>query len=154
MTNRDARTREKSLIAVVAGTKSEDVIDALRRIDEEKRLAVEEITLDLSDSMRKIVRTAFPKADRVIDRFHIQKLACDAVQELRIKHRWDAIQQANDEMEEAKLKGKTISHSATITVTQERNCLFAHAICCSSQPTIGPTGKSSEPRYCLRNIRI
>lgn len=91
MTNRDARTREKSLIAVVAGTKSEDVIDALWRIDEEKRLTVEEITLDLSDSMRKIVRTAFPKADRVIDRFHIQKLACDAVQELRIKHRWDAI---------------------------------------------------------------
>ena len=37
VTNRDARTREKSLIAVVAGTKSEDVIDALRRIDEEKR---------------------------------------------------------------------------------------------------------------------
>lgn len=106
VTNRDARTKEKSLIAVVAGTKSEDVIDALRRIDEEKRLAVEEITLDLSDSMRKIVRTAFPKADRVIDRFHIQKLACDAVQELRIKHRWDAIQQANDEMEEAKLKGE------------------------------------------------
>ena len=67
---------------------------------------VEEITLDLSDSMRKIVRTAFPKADRVIDRFHIEKLACDAVQELRIKHRWDAIQQANDEMEGAKLKGE------------------------------------------------
>jgi len=26
-----------------------------------------------------------------------------AVQELRIKHRWDAIKQANDEMEEAKI---------------------------------------------------
>lgn len=47
--------------------------------------------------MRKIVRSEFPKASRVIDRFHIQKLACDAVQELRIKHRWNAIQQANDE---------------------------------------------------------
>lgn len=35
-----------------------------------------------------------------------QKLACDAVQELRIKHRWDAIQQANDEMEEARLADK------------------------------------------------
>lgn len=106
VTNRDARTRERSLVAVVAGTKSEDVIAVLLRIDEEKRLAVEEVTLDLSDSMRKIVRTAFPKASRVIDRFHIQKLACDAVQELRIKHRWDAIQQANDEMEEAKSKGE------------------------------------------------
>lgn len=106
VTNRDARTGERSLVAVVAGTKSEDVIAVLLRIDEDKRNAVKEVTLDLSDSMRKIVRTAFPKASRVIDRFHIQKLACDAVQELRINHRWDAIQQANDEMEEAKLKGE------------------------------------------------
>lgn len=106
VTNRDAKTREQSLVAIVAGTKSEDVIAVLNRIDEEPRRTVTEVTLDLSDSMRKIVRTAFPKADRVIDRFHIQKLACEAVQELRIKHRWDAIQQANDEMEEAKLTGK------------------------------------------------
>ena len=106
VTNRDAGTREQSLVAVVAGTKSEDVIAVLERIDENRRYAVEEVTLDLSDSMRKVVRTAFPKASRVIDRFHIQKLACDAVQELRIKHRWDAIQQANDEMEEAKLNGE------------------------------------------------
>ena len=106
VTNRDACTRERSLVAVVAGTKSEDVIAVLRRIDEERRYAVEEVTLDLSDSMRKIIRTVFPKANRVIDRFHVQKLAFDAVQELRIKHRWDAIQQANDEMEGAKLSGE------------------------------------------------
>lgn len=93
-------------MAVVAGTKAEDVIAVLQRIDEERRNAVEEVTLDLSDSMRKIARTAFPKASRVIDRFHIQKLACDAVQELRVKHRWEAIQQANNEMEEARQKGK------------------------------------------------
>ena len=90
----------------MANTKSEDVIAVLQRIDEESRYAVKEVILDLSDSMRKIVRTAFPKACRVIDRFHIQKLACDAVQELRIKHRWDAIQQANEEMEEAKQKNE------------------------------------------------
>ena len=52
------------------------------------------------------MRAVFPKASRVIDRFHIQKLACDAVQELRIKHRWEAIQQANDEMEESRQRGK------------------------------------------------
>lgn len=109
VTNRDARTRECSLVAVVAGTKSEDVIAVLERIDEERRREVEEVTLDLSDSMRKIVRTAFPKASRVIDRFHVQKLACEAVQELRVKHRWDAIQQSNDEMEEAKQKGEEYS---------------------------------------------
>jgi len=106
VTNRDAGTREQSLVAVVAGTRSEDVITVLQKIGEKQRHAVKEVTLDLSDSMRKIVRTAFPKADRVIDRFHIQKLACDAVQELRVKHRWAAIQQANDEQEEAKLAGE------------------------------------------------
>ena len=95
VTNREARTRERSLVAVVAGTKAEDVIAVLKRIDEERRNAVEEVTLDLSD-----------KASRVIDRFHIQKLACEAVQELRVKHRWDAIQLANDEMEKARQKGK------------------------------------------------
>lgn len=105
VTNRNAGTRECSLVAVVAGTKSEDVISVLKRIDGERRNSVEEVTLDLSDSMRKIVRTVFPKASRVIDRFHVQKLACDAVQELRIKHRWNAIQQSNDEMEEARLNG-------------------------------------------------
>ena len=106
VTNREAHTREQSLIAVVAGTKSEDVIAVLQRIGEQQRNAVEEVTLDLSDSMRKIVRTVFPRASRVIDRFHIQKLACDAVQELRIKYRWEAIQQANDEMEESRQRGK------------------------------------------------
>ena len=44
---------------------------------------------------------------RVIDRFHIQKLAGDAVQEIRVAHRWDALQQSNEEMEECKLSGKT-----------------------------------------------
>ena len=62
VTNREVCTREQSLVAVVAGTKAEDVIAVLQRIDEEHRNAVEEVTLDLSDSMRKIVRTAFPKA--------------------------------------------------------------------------------------------
>lgn len=106
VTNRDRRCGEGCLIAVVAGTKAEDVIAALELIDEGRRKCVEEVTLDLSDSMRKIVSGAFPRAKRVIDRFHIQKLACEAVQQMRIEHRWDAIQESNDEMEAAKLEGR------------------------------------------------
>ena len=85
VTNRDRHGREMCLVAIVAGTKSETVIAALRHIPEHLLDSVEEVTLDLSDSMRKIVRFCFRKASRVIDRFHIQKLACDAVQEMRIK---------------------------------------------------------------------
>ena len=105
VTNRDKHGKSGCLVAVIAGTKTEDVWEVLDKIDEQERNKVEEVTLDLSDSMRKIVRHCFPKAKRVIDRFHIQKLACDAVQQMRIAYRWDAIQEANDEMEEAKLSG-------------------------------------------------
>ena len=105
VTNRDRHGRKGCLVAVIAGTKAEDAWEVLDRIDEEGRSKVEEVTLDLSDSMRKIIRHCFPNAKRVIDRFHIQKLACDAVQEMRIRYRCDAIQEANDEMEEAKLSG-------------------------------------------------
>lgn len=61
VTHRDASTRECSLVAVVFGTKSEDVISVLQRIDEEHRYAIEEVTLNFSDSMRKIVGQYFPK---------------------------------------------------------------------------------------------
>lgn len=154
VTNRDARTREQSLIAVVAGTKSEDVVSVLQMIDEDLRNTVREVTLDLSDSIRKIVRTAFPKADRVIERFHIQKLACDAAQELRIQHRWDAIQQANDEMKKRKFPVNRTSHSVTQMVTQGRSCLSALDIYCSNLQTNGQTGKNSERLFYLMNIPI
>jgi transposase len=50
-------------------------------------IGVKKITLDMTDSMRKIVRCCFPNAVRVIDRFHVQKPAYDALQEMRIAHR-------------------------------------------------------------------
>lgn len=106
VTNCDRHGRDRCLVAIVRGVRSETVIKALKVIPDELLDTVEEVTLDLSESMKRIVRTCFPKAMRVIDRFHIQKLACDAVQEMRIKHRWDAIQEANDAMESAKLKDR------------------------------------------------
>ena len=49
---------------------------------------------------------AFPRASRVIDRFHVQKLALEAVQEIRTKHRWNAINAETDARENAKLDGR------------------------------------------------
>jgi transposase len=59
VTNRDCRCGKGCLIALVEGTKSEDVIEMLRHIDEVKRNSVKEFTLDLSDSMCKIVSQGF-----------------------------------------------------------------------------------------------
>lgn len=90
-------------MAIVAGTKAEDVNTVLDKVPEEKLNSVEEVTLDMSASMNSIVRHSFPKAKRVIDRFHVQQLAFDAIQEMRIAHRWDAINEETDEKEKAKL---------------------------------------------------
>jgi len=106
VTNKAAKGQKGALVAIVEGTSSEKVIEVLEKIPEEKLNQVEEVTLDMADSMRKIVRRCFPKARRVIDRFHVQKLAYDALQEMRIAHRWDAINEETDAMEEAKLSNE------------------------------------------------
>lgn len=91
VTNKERRGRKGALAAIVLGTKAEVVREALDRVPKEARDRVVEITMDLSPSMRKIAVHEFRNAKRVIDRFHIQKLACDAIQEMRIKHRWEAL---------------------------------------------------------------
>lgn len=106
VTNKEAHGREDSIVAIVLGTDADTVIHALRQIKSELRNTVKEITLDLSDSMHRICRMAFPRASRVIDRFHVQRLALDAVQEIRIQHRWDAINAETDAREAAKLEGR------------------------------------------------
>ena len=103
VTNKAAKGKKGALVAIVEGTTSDIVIEALEKIPEEKRNQVEEVTLDMADSMHRTVKRCFPKAIRVIDRFHVQKLAYDALQEIRIAHRWDAINEETDAMEEAKL---------------------------------------------------
>ena len=91
LTNKDAHGRKGALAAMVLGTKAEVVAEALQNIPVERRKLVEEITLDLSPSMRSIVLRSFPRTKRTIDRFHIQQLASDAIQEIRIEHRWEAL---------------------------------------------------------------
>ena len=103
VTNKAAKGKKGALVAIVEGTSSEKVIEALERIPDDKLNQVEEVTLDMSGSMRKIVRRCFPNAIRVIDRFHVQKLAYDTLQQMRIEHRWDAINEETNQMEEAKL---------------------------------------------------
>ena len=106
ISNPDARGKKGTLVAIVEGVKSDDIIAIINKIPERHRRLVKEVTLDMSNSMNRIVTRCFPCAIKVIDRFHVQKEACEAVQELRIKHRWDAIQEETDLREDAKWLGK------------------------------------------------
>lgn len=87
---------------MVSGTKTSSVIDVIEKIPLKKRNLVKEITLDMAANMGFIAKKCFPNAVRVIDRFHVQKLASEALQEIRIKYRWKAIDQENEAIEEAK----------------------------------------------------
>jgi len=102
LTNKAAKGRKGSLVAMVKGTTSEKVISILDKIPRSKRNKVKEVTLDMAGSMNLIVEKCFPKAVRVIDRFHVQKLTYDALQEMRIAHRWDAINEETNALENAK----------------------------------------------------
>jgi transposase len=102
VTNKAAKGQKGSIVAIVAGTKAEDVIKTLYKLPEQKRNKIEEITLDLASNMQVIVKRSFPNAVRVTDRFHVQKLATEAVQDLRIKHRWEALDLENNLIERAR----------------------------------------------------
>ena len=102
ITNKQAKGRKGALVAILKGIDADQIIDRLKTIKESKRFIVREITLDMSPTMVKIAKKSFPKATIVTDRFHVQQLAYDAVQEMRIAYRWEAIELENKEIELAK----------------------------------------------------
>lgn len=112
ITNKSAHGGKGSLVAMIKGTRSEDIIYYLNHLPRTKRLKVKEITIDLSPSMRLIAKRAFPNATIVSDRFHVQKLMNEAISDLRVDYRWQAIDQENEEVAFAKEIGrKFIPHT-------------------------------------------
>ena len=91
LSNKDGHCRKGSIAAIVRGTRVEDVTDALLHVPESIRKKVGEITMDFAGGMAIIAETAFPWAYRVLDRFHMQKMAIDAVNNLRLKHKREAM---------------------------------------------------------------
>ncbi|MND86997.1 Transposase [compost metagenome] len=107
VTNKKFKGKKGSLVAIIAGTKADQVIEHINKIDYKKRSYVKEITLDMANSMKLISKRCFPKAIQVTDRFHVQKLALEALQEIRIKHRWEAMDLENQLILQAKRENKT-----------------------------------------------
>lgn len=106
LTNKSAKGKSGTIVAIVSGTSSEKVLDILQKLPLRLRSKVEEITLDMAGSMNIIAKRCFPNAVLVTDRFHVQKLAIEAVQELRIKHRWEAIDAENEAIEKTRKQKK------------------------------------------------
>ncbi len=107
VTNKSAKGKKGTVFAILKGTNSESIIPLIQQISARARNKVREVTLDLAGNMGLIVRRCFPNATMVIDRFHVQQLASEALQEIRIRYRWEAIDAENEAIEQAKKSKET-----------------------------------------------
>jgi len=107
VTNKQAKGRKKAIVAMIKGTQADKITEVLEKIPERLRNRVEEVTMDMAANMISAIRRCFRNAHQVIDRFHVQKLAHDAVQDVRIKYRWLEIERENSFYTLAKANGET-----------------------------------------------
>jgi transposase len=106
VTNKNGRGKKGTLVASIKGTLTKDINQVLEKLPLAARRSVKEVTLDMAKNMESAVKSCFPGADLVTDRFHVVKLAMDALQHTRIKHRWQELDKENLAIEEAKKQGK------------------------------------------------
>jgi transposase len=105
VSNADARTQKGALISLTAGVKSDDISETLRKIPIDQRLQVTAVSVDMANNMEKVARDNFPNASIVTDRFHVAQLVGEAVQEIRIRERWTAIEEENKAIAHSKETG-------------------------------------------------
>lgn len=86
--------------------KSDELIKAIEKIPIEKRKQVKEVTLDMANTMNLTARICFLNAKIVTDRFHVVKFVMEALQHMRVKYRWKAIEDENKAIAKAKKEGE------------------------------------------------
>ena len=106
LTNKAAKGRKGALVAMVRGVATDAVSGILRRLPHRKRLSVKTVTTDLSSAMMLTVRKVFPAAKLINDRFHVQQLMSEAVDQLRIRYRWKVLDAENQAIREHRQKKK------------------------------------------------
>lgn len=106
LTNKAAHGGNGALAAMIRGVATDTVSGVLRKIPLRERCKVKTVTTDLSSAMMLTVRTAFPGASQINDRFHVQQLISEAVDQLRIRHRWEVLDAENKAIKEHRARRK------------------------------------------------
>lgn len=112
LTNKAAHGRKGALAAMIRGVATDAVSAVLKKIPLRNRLKVKTVTTDLSSAMMLTVRTAFPAASLINDRFHVQQLISEAVDQLRIRHRWEVLDAENKAIREYRSRRKAAKTKA------------------------------------------
>ena len=108
LTNKAAHGGKGALAAMVRGVASDTVSRILKKVPRELRRRVKTVTTDLSSAMMLTVRTVFPKAMLINDRFHVQQLVTDAIDQMRIGFRWQVLAEENKAIKEHRAKRKAV----------------------------------------------
>jgi transposase len=106
VTNKAGKGKQGTLVASIKGTLTKDIVSVLEKIPIELRNKVKEITLDMANNMEASAIRAFPNARLVTDRFHVIRLAIEALQGVRIAYRWKELDKENRAIEKARKSGK------------------------------------------------
>lgn len=102
ITNKAGHGKKGALVGMIEGTDAVNVGKKLATIEPSLRSLVTEVTLDMSPAMEAIVRTSFPNATLVTDRFHVQQLVSEALQEIRVGLRREALKEENAAIKKAR----------------------------------------------------
>ncbi len=105
VTNKRGKAKKGTLVASIKGTRSGGLIKVLEKLPLDKRKQVDEVTLDMAKNIELATKIAFPESTLVTDRFHVVKLATEALQHIRIKLRWEELDKENKAILEAKKQG-------------------------------------------------
>lgn len=126
--NKESKGKRGSLAAIIKGTKTSTVVGAIEKYASVNDLfSIDEISLDLSSGMDWISRQIAPNAIKTFDRFHVERLITQAVQQVRIKYRWDAIDKENQlitDKEVNRLKRYSNGDSEKQLLARSRSLLY------------------------------
>ena len=79
--------KTKKIAAMIMSTKHSIIEEVLHKIPRNIRWKVQSLSRDLAESYNWVGRTCFPNAVQIADKFHIVKLALEALQSVRVRHR-------------------------------------------------------------------
>ena len=107
ITNKNTGNKNKKcVVAVINGTEAKTIQAVLEKIPESSRNKVKEVSMDMARNMGLAVDKSFINCTKVIDRFHVVRLVMDAMQHIRVKLRWKALDDENEAIKAAKARGE------------------------------------------------
>jgi transposase len=146
ISNKDTGKIAALIMSVKAGIVS-DVL--LKNVPAKILMAVKTVTKDLAENYDWMARTCFMNAMKIADKFHVIKLAMEALQAIRVRFRQAALTAERERREQWKKEGKKIkdfpkAEKYLRTEKQKKNSWLEVDISCSDSRSNGQKHRRKE----------